>query len=305
MLVNLVLLLMSLPLNADTGFHIEEDQVGFTLYENQVPVFYYHQRNNYLDQSRSRAHYFHPVFDLSGRSLTDDHPKDHLHHHGMWWAWSQMEVDGESVGHSWETHHFTWDVKQVKMDCSQLDLCQFKFHVDWLSTKRFGINRPERIVKEVSHLTIKPQQGGIRIFDVKISLQAYHTNTRIAGSKDDKGYGGFSFRMKTPNDMAFFGENGSITPQRTAVDQGPWLLVTGTFTDQGKSAISIIQHRSNPDFPQPWILRKREAMQNPAYPGNRWHEFDRGPLELHYRLMIHPSEGSRERTERQADLMNG
>ena len=41
-----------------------------------------------------RGAYLHPIRTLSGRTVTDDFPPNHLHHHGIWWAWTKTEFDG-------------------------------------------------------------------------------------------------------------------------------------------------------------------------------------------------------------------
>ena len=44
------------------------------------------------DARRSRACYIHPLWGLNGEVLTDDFPKDHYHHHGVFWAWPHVEI---------------------------------------------------------------------------------------------------------------------------------------------------------------------------------------------------------------------
>lgn len=41
-----------------------------------------------------RAGYLHPVTSPSGRVITDDYPTNHLHHHGIWSAWTKTEFQG-------------------------------------------------------------------------------------------------------------------------------------------------------------------------------------------------------------------
>jgi hypothetical protein len=41
-----------------------------------------------------RGAYLHPIRTLSGRVVTDDFPPNHIHHHGVWWAWTKTEFDG-------------------------------------------------------------------------------------------------------------------------------------------------------------------------------------------------------------------
>jgi hypothetical protein len=41
-----------------------------------------------------RGGYLHPVLTPAGRTVTDDYPVDHKHHHGIWNAWTSTEYDG-------------------------------------------------------------------------------------------------------------------------------------------------------------------------------------------------------------------
>src|SRR5204863_8916952 len=41
-----------------------------------------------------RGGYIHPVLSLSGKVITDDFPPNHIHHHGVWFAWSNAEFEG-------------------------------------------------------------------------------------------------------------------------------------------------------------------------------------------------------------------
>ena len=47
------------------------------------------------DPRRRRSCYLHPIWGLDGEVLTDDFPKDHYHHHGAFWAWPHVTVDGK------------------------------------------------------------------------------------------------------------------------------------------------------------------------------------------------------------------
>jgi hypothetical protein len=45
--------------------------------------------------AKSHSNYFHPIYGLDGEALTDDFPKDHLYHRGLYWAWSHIRIAGE------------------------------------------------------------------------------------------------------------------------------------------------------------------------------------------------------------------
>lgn len=41
-----------------------------------------------------RAGYIHPILSPAGTLVTDDYPRDHRHHHGIWWAWTKTKFEG-------------------------------------------------------------------------------------------------------------------------------------------------------------------------------------------------------------------
>ncbi len=41
-----------------------------------------------------RGGYIHPLFTPSGKLVSDDFPAKHIHHHGVWWAWTSTEFEG-------------------------------------------------------------------------------------------------------------------------------------------------------------------------------------------------------------------
>src|SRR5687768_5707565 len=41
-----------------------------------------------------RGGYLHPLLTPSGKLVSDDYPPKHIHHHGVWWAWTKTEFEG-------------------------------------------------------------------------------------------------------------------------------------------------------------------------------------------------------------------
>ncbi|RYD38228.1 MAG: hypothetical protein EOP87_01950 [Verrucomicrobiaceae bacterium] len=50
-----------------------------------------------LDPRFLRGGYLHPLFTPSGKAVTDDYAMNHLHHHGIWMAWTKAIVDGRET----------------------------------------------------------------------------------------------------------------------------------------------------------------------------------------------------------------
>ena len=86
------------------------------------------------------------------------------------------------------------------------------------------------------------------------------------------------------------GQTGPATPRVTSVVAGPWMNFAGEW--RGHSyAVEIMQHPTNPGFPQEWILRDEPHltnMQNAKWPGREPVLLSpEKPVVLRYRLLIH------------------
>lgn len=62
------------------------------------------------DGRRSRACYIHPLWGLNGEVLTADFPKDHYHHHGVFWAWPHVEIGRDEIG---KEKFDLWEYKDI------------------------------------------------------------------------------------------------------------------------------------------------------------------------------------------------
>jgi hypothetical protein len=49
-----------------------------------------------IDPVYLRGGYLHPLLTPSGRMVTDDYPANHVHHHGIWMAWTKTNFEGRS-----------------------------------------------------------------------------------------------------------------------------------------------------------------------------------------------------------------
>ena len=129
----------------------------------------------------------------------------------------------------------------------------------------------------------------MRTIDFTIRIHALKKNLYIGGSDNEKGYGGFSARIKLPEDITFTADYGQVKPKTTAVPSSPWMDFSGSFARNGEpGGILIIAHYSNPDYPPEWIIRANSSMQNPVYPGRKPVLVPKSkPLILRYRIIIH------------------
>jgi hypothetical protein len=246
------------------------------------------------DGKAARSNYFHPLYDLDGNVVTEDFPKDHIHHRGIFWAWHQVLVDGKRVQDQWANRDSFWTVQDAKAS-SDSHSASLALRVVWespLFTDDKGQRRP--FVEERSVTRVHRAEESTRKIDFHQQLTALVDGVQIGGSEDAKGYGGFSFRVVMPPDIRFTGSQGVVTPIENAVGASPWMDVSGTYGGSGKtgrSGLTVLTHPSTTGFPQPWILRARNSMQNAVYPGQHPVAIPRDrPVTLRYRIVLHRGE---------------
>ncbi len=271
---------------------ITKDPQGYWFTEGETKVLFYQAERKALpDGQAARSNYFHPLYDLDGNVLTEDFPKDHIHHRGIFWAWHQVRIDGKTVQDQWVNRDSFWNIQDARIDTDARS-ASLALRVVWespLFTDAGGRRRP--FVEERSATRVHRAEGAIRKIDFHQRLTALVDGVEIGGSDDAKGYGGFSYRVVMPPDLRFTGAQGVVTPIENAVAASPWMDVSGSYGTSGKSGLTVLTHPTTTGFPQPWILRARASMQNAVYPGRQPSAIPRDrPVILRYRLVLHRGE---------------
>jgi Family of unknown function (DUF6807) len=280
------------PVLAAPPMTAEQTGEGILVSENGNPVLFYQKTPKSINGLYERSNYIHPLYNLNGVVITEDFPEDHLHQRGIFWTWHQILAGGKRLGDGWECRDIKWDVLSAEAAAEEAGPLVLKTRVHWKSPN--WINEKGEMlafVEEQAFITIYPVQPAGRKIDFEIRLLALEEDISIGGSEDEKGYGGFSPRIFLPEDVSFRGISGQVNPETAAVPAGQAIDITGTYGDKGVDGITIIQHPSNPGYPQDWILRGKSSMQNPVYPG-------RNPVKisssqhtiLKYRLVLHGSD---------------
>ena len=96
---------------------ITKDPQGYWFTEGDTKVLFYQAERKALpDGQAARSNYFHPLYDLDGNVLTEDFPKDHIHHRGIFWAWHQVRIDGKTVQDQWVNRDSFWNVQDARID---------------------------------------------------------------------------------------------------------------------------------------------------------------------------------------------
>ncbi|WKN45499.1 DUF6807 family protein [Tunicatimonas pelagia] len=263
----------------------EYSEGGVWVKENDERIFFYQQKTKSQNGEYARSNYVHPLYGLDGTVLTEDFPDDHPHHRGVFWTWHQVFIGDKRIGDAWLCEDFSWDVYEVQQEDSTLYTKTYWKSSNWTD----GQGEEQPFLSEEASIKIHPATESYRVLDFEISLLALVPDLKIGGSEDAKGYGGFSVRMKLPKDIQFTSTSGKVTAQTEAVEAGPWMDISGSLATNGeKAGIVVMAHPNNPLPNNQWILRTKNSMQNPVYPGREPVLIsDKEPTVLRYRLVVY------------------
>lgn len=267
------------------GFVFKSNDQGIQLLENGKPVFFYQQKPKLLAGQYKVNNYLHPLYSLTGDTLTEESPKDHPYHRGIFWGWHQQYIDNKSIGEGWVFEGIYQEVEKaltkIEKGNARIDLT-----VLWKSSL-YQNGKP--YIEEKTSIVVFPAEQNIRKIDFEISLRSLVPGVQIGGADDEKGYGGFCPRVKLPDGLVFSSTNGQVIPQNTQIKAGPWMDMSGVYGRNGEiSGLTILCHSSTPNYPAPWILRQKASMQNIVFPGRERVSVPMDkPIVLRYRIIIH------------------
>ena len=277
--ITLLLVMGTIWVNAQK-IHFKRANDGFWVMEDDQKVMFFQRKENDSIPRYARNNYFHPIYDLNGKVITEDFPKDHPHQRGLFWAWHEIVLDGEKIADQWELDNFKEVIKNVEFQKGQDNQGYFSYTAIWYADEI----EPVKLMQEKTFVTIYPSTKNYRRIDFEIGLRALAYNLQLGGEQNKKGYGGFSIRMITDNKTVFKSKEGIIQPINTGLELGSYVDISNKKRNSG---VTIIAWPGNPK-PYNWILRQKESMQNCAWPGNVLYDIpvDR-QLVLRYSIFIH------------------
>jgi hypothetical protein len=131
------------------------------LWDGKQPVLVYNHGvllKDGVPANRARSTYVHPLYGLDGEVLTDDFPKDHYHHRGLFWAWPHVKIG--------ERQYDLWDLRGIEQKFER-----------WLkkeagATATLGVENgwyvgDKKVVQERVWLRVHPATADSRAIDVE------------------------------------------------------------------------------------------------------------------------------------------
>lgn len=260
------------------AFAWQDDGARLELRENGQPVLTYNyapQLRNGAPEIKRRSGYVHPVWAPNGAVVTDDFPRDHWHHRGIFWAWPVVRFEGKKYD-IWtltggiDSRFGKW---LGKKDGATAELAAEN---GWFIDGK-------QVARETVRMSVEPLKGRERRMHYDIALEAV-VPFEIAGSQDGKGYGGFNIRF-APRENTVVRTDAGVEAKDTDMVPHPWAELEATY--QGKRArVRIDGDPGNPGHPQGWCLRKYGFL-GANYPGLPTLKMEPGkPLRVRYTVTV-------------------
>jgi hypothetical protein len=264
---------------SDKSLKLSDGQASVLVYNHGVITDEQVPKN---DLRRSRGCYIHPLWGLSGELLTDDFPKDHYHHHGVFWTWPHVGVEGKE--------HSLWDGSTI-CDAFVRWICRRSGPVAAVLAVENGwyVGEKRVMIERVWMRTFKVSDDA-RVLDLEFTWIPTDNPVTLRGA-EGKSYGGLTVRFapRSEQDAVI-----TVPSGRTTKDLPDTPLAWADFASHlggaaTPSGAAIFVHPAHPDYPPTWLTRHYGAMCV-GWPGVKARTFEPGkPIRLDYRIWIHKS----------------
>jgi len=206
----------------------------------------------YLYSADLMKPYFYPLIGPARKTLVQDAPDDHLHHHGLWWGHDQ--VNGHRV-----YHEFAGEGRQVHREFlaafGGTVMGQITSRIDWLT------NGGERLLQEIRTMRIYNLPEHARYVDLSTRLFATEGDVAFGDTKE----GGFPFIRVNEQINGY--HTGTITSstgrqgeKEIFGNQADWVDYSGKIyvspaAGHVEAGISMFVHPEYREFSSRWFVR--------------------------------------------------
>jgi hypothetical protein len=230
---------------------IRKNDQSYILFNGYRPVLHYNHAKAALpegvDMAYSRSGYIHPLFSPSGKILTTIQPPDHIHHYGLWNAWTRTQFKGKPVdfwnlGDKQGRVDYAGTISTLQGEVFQ-SLTTLHHHVAF---KEDGAG--DLALKEELEVRVFNTGKDLNVIDYKTSFGSAHSD---GIQLEEYRYGGFAFRGNEK-------WNGYTVQMLTSEGRhqdnsdglpAKWCMVNET--GKQPSGILIMSHPANFNHPEP------------------------------------------------------
>ena len=236
---------------------------GIALSAAGSPILFYRSQPE-PGREAWRVNYVHPLYSAAGTVITEDAPLDHLHQRGVYWAWRRILVDGVRVADGWVGDKIVMAIATPTSRAWPDGSAQIDVQATW-RVPVLGVETA--IIEESSSIRAYPLRDGRRRIVFEVRLRALRSGVQLAGTDDEKGYGGFSLRFARSELLEFVSDGQALQPLVAAVRTGEEVILRWPAPVPGWPPSIRAGCRVNEQPWQSWVLRREPSMQNCAFPG--------------------------------------
>jgi hypothetical protein len=272
----------SLAAESNTEFRFEDVKGGsIKLWQGKQPVLVYNSeqvKRTGAAAVGNRGSYVHPIYGLDGEVITDDFPKDHYHHHGLFWGWPHVTIEGKDYDfwkmRGTDIRFKRWRTKEVNKNVAVLGI-----ENEWLAG-----DKP--VVREEATLRVHSATADGRLIHIRLTWTALGQAITLGGAAG-KSYGGLSLRF-APRENTMVTVPSGPTSEDLLITRLPWADLSakfqGAITTSGAALFVDPQH---PDFPPEWMTRAYGLLAV-GWPGVKPQTLECGkPITCNYGVWIH------------------
>ncbi len=205
-----------------------------------------------IDPVFLRGGYLHPLTTPTGNVVTDDYPANHIHHHGVWTAWTNTVFQGR------KPDFWNMGARKGKVDCKAIGF-------SWSGAVHAGLEAENEYTDFTTGepVVALSESWTVKAFAVTGGENPHHLLELVfvhsmAGDDDLElpryRYGGLGIRGRSEWDgekNVDFHTSEGIT-NRAEADAKParWIAMSGA-AGKGKAGVAILGHLENFRAPQP------------------------------------------------------
>ena len=251
------------------------------LWEGNKPVFVYNHgtiSKAGVPADRNRSTYIHPLYGLDGEVITDDFPRDHYHHRGLFWAWPHVRI-GEHEYDLWAITNIYqrfehWQARQAGKVSATLSMVN-----GWYVGN-------QRVMDERIWLQVYAASAEGRFIDVACTWAPCDQPVTLAGA-EGKSYGGLTLRF-APQKRAFITTPLGESLEDLAMTRLAWADLSAQFSGAAQpSGAAIFVASDHPDYPPMWLTRHYGVLCL-GWPGTQPRTFSPGEaVTCRYQVWIH------------------
>jgi len=263
---------------------VSDKSVG--VFEGERPVLVYNhglmvgEHVPERDHRRTRACYIHPVYGLDGEVLTEDFPRDHYHHHGIFWTWPYVGVGDKTYdlwqGTGMDDRFVAWMKKEAGPKSAVVEV-----ENGWFVGEK-------KVMAERVRITVHPAEEDSQAVDIRLVLTPTDRPVSLKG-RGGKSYGGLTMRFQNlPREDVTITVPSGRTKGDRKMTRFEWVDYSAKYPRRDKpSGATVMIHPKHPDYPPMWLTR-HYGPQCVGWPGVEAQTLEPGkPVQLDYRIHIH------------------